>query len=62
MVGFAIAHGAAPLILIAGLLALPGSLVWVLILLFPDRLRIPLGDSLGSFFLLGPSGRLTLLL
>ena len=48
MVGFALAHGAAPVFSIAGLIALPGGSVWVigsLILLLRRRFRIKLIDS-----------------
>ena len=47
MVGFAMMHGAVPIVLIAGLIGLPGSLLWVivsLVLLFRRRFRIPLAD------------------
>ena len=54
MVGFALAHGAAPVFLIAGLIALPGGSVWVigsLILLLRRRFRIKLIDWAPVIFL-----------
>ncbi|MDP9339543.1 MAG: ankyrin repeat domain-containing protein [Acidobacteriota bacterium] len=47
MVGFALAHGALPFILVAGLIGLPGSLLWVavsLVLLIRKRFRVPFAD------------------
>ena len=47
MVGFAMMHGAVPFFLLAGLIALPGSLLWIvvsLVLLFRKRFRIPITD------------------
>ena len=49
MVGFAMMHGAAPLILIAGFIGLPGGLLWMLtslVLLFRRQFRIPPVDWL----------------
>jgi hypothetical protein len=49
MVGFALAHGAAPLILIAGFLGLPCGLLWMLVslvLLFRRKFRVPAFDWL----------------
>jgi hypothetical protein len=49
MVGFGLAHGAAPLILIAGLIGLPCGLLWMLvsvILLFRRKFRVPVFDWL----------------
>jgi len=49
MVGFALAHGAAPLVLIAGLVGLPCGLLWMLvsiILLVRQKFRIPVFDWL----------------
>lgn len=49
MVGFALMHGAAPLILIAGFIGLPCGLLWMLVslvLLFRRRFRVPLVDWL----------------
>jgi hypothetical protein len=54
MVGFALAHGAAPLILIAGLIGLPCGLLWVLvslILLFRRKFRVPVFDWLPMILL-----------
>jgi hypothetical protein len=49
MLGFALAHGAAPSILYAGVMALPCGLLWMLasvILLFRKRFRVPFFDWL----------------
>ena len=49
MVGFALAHGAAPLILVAGLVGLPCGLLWMLVslpLLFRRKFRVPVFDWL----------------
>lgn len=45
MVGFAMMHGAAPFFLLVGLIAIPGSMLWLLgslVLLFRRRFRVPL--------------------
>ena len=54
MVGFALAHGAAPLILIAGLIRLLCGLLWMLvslILLFRRKFRVQVFDWLPMFLL-----------
>ncbi len=54
MVGFALAHGAAPLIAIAGLIGLPGGLLWMLvslILFFRRKFRVRVFDWLPMVFL-----------
>ena len=54
MVGFALVHGAAPLILIAGLVGLPCGLLWMLvslILFFRRKFRVRVFDWLPMVFL-----------
>lgn len=55
MVGFAMAHGALPFILIAGLIGLLGGLLWLtvsLVLLIQRRFRVPLTDWIPIILLL----------
>jgi hypothetical protein len=45
MVGFAMMHGAVPFFLVAGLIGIPGSMLWIigsLVLLLRRRFRVPL--------------------
>lgn len=47
MVGFAMMHGAVPFVPVAGLIGIPGSVLWIvvsLILLFTRKFRISLAD------------------
>jgi Ankyrin repeats (3 copies) len=47
MVGFAMMHGAVPFFLMAGLVGVPGSVLWIvgsLVLLIKRRFRVPLTD------------------
>jgi len=54
MVGFALAHGASPLIVIAGLIGLPCGLLWMLVslaLFFRRKFRVRVFDWLPMVFL-----------